>query len=561
MSAMRYGTPLILGGRWTEWGSACRQPDLLVRADWPRESPSGPTYVPVDVKHHKVLLAHSKGGHRSALVADPEEPWLSGAHFDEARDVRWRWPDLVQLAHYRRLLEACGFACFDRNFGGIVGSEGILVWYDLDYPNLDSSPFIEVRPSGPLSAMAVYDLEFAYRLKVYEAALAHREDPSRPLLAESVSIDECHNCPWRTWCGARLHMNQDLSLLPRMNVVKRRHFMRLGVSTIGDLARLDYGTAELVANKVDLTGLIELATGLPEPTALQQIVPRRRKQLTVLADAGLTTVGDLARLDQKTVAVSTSASGDLSELIDLARARLGSSPAYKRRGVSRIVVPRADIEIDVDMESAFERCYLWGTLKTDHRVRGSAPEYRSFCHFNGDSPVRELGAFASFWDWLQSEREDADREGAILRAYCYSKGAEGRYLKSVGAVLGRSDEVNTFTASDQWVDLREIVRGNLITGGGLGLKAVALLSSFAWRADEVGGDLAMVRYDEAIDTNAPESVRVSAQQWILQYNEDDCAATAALREWLDAWASLLPSIEDLTTEFTPPRSADYSATD
>jgi len=69
------------------------------------------------------------------------------------------------------------------------------------------------------------------------------------------------------------------------------------------------------------------------------------------------------------------------------------------------------------------------------------------------------------------------------------------------------------------------------------------MAGFSWRGPEVGGDLAIVRYIEATSA-ADESVREEARQWILEYNEDDVRATAALREWLDQRASLLPSIDE-----------------
>ena len=84
----------------------------------------------------------------------------------------------------------------------------------------------------------------------------------------------------------------------------------------------------------------------------------------------------------------------------------------------------------------------------------------------------------------------------------------------------------------------------------MGLKKVAPLAGFSWRGPEVGGDLAMVRYLEA--TSAPdESVRDEARRWILEYNEDDVRATAALREWLDQCAGELPSIEDVELTVSP----------
>jgi predicted RecB family nuclease len=76
----------------------------------------------------------------------------------------------------------------------------------------------------------------------------------------------------------------------------------------------------------------------------------------------------------------------------------------------------------------------------------------------------------------------------------------------------------------------------------MGLKETAPLAGFVWRFDDAGGTLAMVKYDEAVDDEADASARKTAQQWILDYNEDDVRATAALRVWLDGAARMLPSI-------------------
>ena len=108
--------------------------------------------------------------------------------------------------------------------------------------------------------------------------------------------------------------------------------------------------------------------------------------------------------------------------------------------------------------------------------------------------------------------------------------------------LGLRDEVDEFWDSGDWVDLLEVVRAQLITGRSMGLKETAPLAGFAWRSGDSGGTLAIVKYDQAIDEETSPAGRVAAQEWILEYNEDDVRATAALREWLDGPAREVPSI-------------------
>ena len=167
------------------------------------------------------------------------------------------------------------------------------------------------------------------------------------------------------------------------------------------------------------------------------------------------------------------------------------------------------------------------------------PRYVSFATWDPDLEAGELVAFKEFWSWFSDERARAEADGSSFRAYCYSKSAEQGHMTRIADRLGLRDEVDRFLASDAWVDLLEVVKTQLITGRGMGLKETAPLASFAWRSDDIGGQLALVNYDSAVDDTDP-AAQAEAQRWILEYNEDDVRATAALRGWLDGPARCSP---------------------
>jgi predicted RecB family nuclease len=260
---------------------------------------------------------------------------------------------------------------------------------------------------------------------------------------------------------------------------------------------------------------------------------------------GICTVADVGRINPLTATFSDAGIGDLPQQIDNARARIGPLPAYRRRGIDQVLVPRADIEVDVYMDNVNAGCYRWGTLLNVRDPSGAvATEYLPFVSWDPDPAAGEIDAFRSFWGWFTELRTEAARKDASFRAYCYSQGAENGQLRRLAARCGLEKEVEAFIGSEHWVDLLPIVRDQLITGlPSMGLKTVAPLAGFSWRGEEVGGDLAMVRYLEAVAEVDP-FLRSEARQWILDYNEDDVRATATLRDWLHQDANLLPSIED-----------------
>jgi len=531
---------LILNGRLPAdlTGRRVGKPDLLVLGHG--------GYRPVDIKHH-LTLEPAEPDHRglTGLCSTLDGPSFEDAEIDQRVFARKRESDLLQLAHYQRMLEAAGLAVPDGRYGGIIGVEQRIVWYDLDAP-IWQTPSSSGRQKMR-TTMELYDFEFDFRLDVIAVAEAHARDASVELLVVPVRVSECDECPWWDYCRPQLEAGSgDVSLIPRVGWREWRIHHDHGVVDRAALAELDSRTARLVAAGVDVAGMQTLIEGLPDETPIADlgVVVRSKTQLARLGAEGVSTFGDLSRLCAVTASYSGATLSSLADQIDLARAALGRDAVYRKRGVDAVAVPRADVEVDVDMENIEEGVYLWGALVTERLGSPRPPEYHAFVTWDALSPEVEAANSLRFWRWLMTLRSAASNSGRSFHAYCYNASAENTYLRKLGLATGILDEIRAFTQSEDWVDVLRVVDRQLITGAGTGLKAIAPIAGFSWSVEDAGGGESMLRYDVAIGAEGHDQ-REEARHWLLLYNRGDVEATLALRDWLEGGADEIASIESL----------------
>lgn len=485
--ALISAAPLIVGARLGDQ-SRVGEPDVLVYASTVAGTPR---YAPLDIKTHQVLTTTASGANiaeqQLTAVALPHDP-LTHAYGRQSGATR---RTLIQLAHYHTLLATAGFGVDGQGLVGIIGAEQTAVWFSLDDP-IGRHDATDGTTHNPVSVAEIYRHEFALRQAIAADALHNENAATQSRLAPPVSNPECPHCPWREHCNTLWQARNDVSLLPR---VDRHLWMRLhaaGLDTIDALAAFD---------------LRHSVAGITRTT--------------------------------------------LQGLSDQARARGGSQVAYRRRDVGAIEVPRADVEVDVDMENVEQGAYLWGLYVTDRTDNDSiARGYHAFADWNPDAQIASHHAFGAFWKYLTLLRDTCQTNGLTFVAYCWSEHAENLWLRNGAKAHGVADEVEAFIGSDAWVDLYDVVRQQLVTGRSNGLKTFAPLTGFAWRDQQASGDQAIVWWQHAVDHTTDSASRQLWQTRLLTYNEDDVKATWHVRNWLDVNRNTLLSIKSRSSEPT-----------
>lgn len=468
VAAMDAGAALILGG----WlpddvaGGRTGKPDILIRA--------GDGYLPADVKNHRTLKPAKRA---SATLSRLDTP----ADLVDAEGLSTasghRPDDGMQLAHYTRMLQACGRHGGPLR-GAILGNDLVddalvFTWHHLDAPILTT--YSRSAGKKKRALLEHYDHQHAFRLAVAATAARIVGGPDDPEpLVRPVGQKECDSCPHQGWCAQEMGAEDPSAAITTRRLSAREYLAlrRFGVETTAALAAVDVGDPEFF-----------------EPYFAE--------------------VSNLSRHQART---------RLAGVVQRAQMICDGTELIRTKPVS---VPSADIEIDVDIENDTQgRVYLWGA-----RIRDGADEstarYVSFVDWEPLDSGRERDLARRFVAWLREQCTP----GRSVAVFHWSD-PEVSKLRSILGLAEVGDLVDPQTGI--YVDLLRVFDAGFLSLHGSSLKTVARLFGFAWGVEDPGGAVSQL-YLSTVHTGDPADAE-RAKAWLLSYNADDTAATAAVRD-------------------------------
>ncbi|GAA0447336.1 recombinase RecB [Actinoplanes capillaceus] len=416
IGAMRAGAAVVVGGRLPDdvTGGRTGKPDILLRD-------TGGGYHPADIKAHHVLDRK----YDNALASTLKAPSFEDAVPLPDGGARQREEDLLQLAHYWRMLEACGHQATHPR-GAICGDDRpgdpLLVWCDLTAPAFRT--FSRTTGVATRSALERYDHEHGFRRRVADVARRRTGAAGDPLpLVDPIGQAECATCRWSPVCVDTLP-GTDVSAVLR-GALSAREYLALrtaGVHTVADLAASDPETL--------LTGMY--GTEVPH---LRTRAFRLRKAVTA--------------------------------------ARLAADGLIVRRR-ERADVPRAAVEVDIDIEwGADDRVYLWGLLITSN----GASRYEAYFDPRVTTDRDEELLARRCLDRLTALA--AGTPDLLVFHYGTPEPRQARRFPPLPSGPA---------GPDRWIDLLPLVRATVDSRAGHGLKAMATHGpGHTWRDPDPGG--------------------------------------------------------------------------
>ena len=358
---------------------------------------------------------------------------------------------------------------------------------------------------GELASFKVNDYAAYERQtrRLLEGAI--EEDPAAQMYPEPV--EHCAICRWRDMCRDRRRADDDLSLVAGMPIGPRRALKGAGTSTrrgfagLDELPRLDRvspGSLE----RSQRQAWLQVASEDEGVIRYELLAPERDPGGALVANRGL-------------LALPEPADGDL--FFDIEGARYYSEDSRE-----------------------FGLQYLFGIVDTAETDEAGLPRYTQIWAYDRAGEKR---AFEELIDFITERR----MRHPGLHVYHYNHyeptsvdhltELHGTRQQAVGALMGRfatrEDEVDDLFRLGVFVDLYRVVRQGVRAGvESYSIKRLEPLCGYARRVDLEEATRNLIAFEAALEdgTAYRESER---RRVVAGYNEDDCRATLALRDWLE----------------------------
>ncbi len=322
-------------------------------------------------------------------------------------------------------------------------------------------------------------------------------------------VEHCAICRWSDACAARRRADDDLSLVAGITKGQRRRLKEADVPTRRAFAAVDplpalRGTSRDSLARARFQAILQVASEDDGVIAYQLLEPDRDPEGELVPGRGL-------------LALPEPADGDL--FFDIEGARYYSDDGRE-----------------------FGLQYLFGIVDTAERP----PRYTQFWAFDRAGEKR---AFEELIDFITARRRE--RPGLHVYHYNHYEPTAVDHLselhetrqEAVGRLMGRfatrGGEVDELFRRGVFVDLYRVVRQGLQAGvESYSIKRLEPLCGYSRAVGLRDATAALISFEAALDSGAGAG-EVALQGVIAGYNEDDCRATLALRDWLE---SLRPSL-------------------
>jgi uncharacterized protein len=264
---------------------------------------------------------------------------------------------------------------------------------------------------------------------------------------------------------------------------------------------------------------------------LVRVARIRRDQVERLGSAGISTLAGLGRAAADTVvpklAPPTFATLRRQAALQLEARETGLLPfellgVEPGRGLARLPQPTpGDVFFDIEGHPFYEPGrsleYLFGLVYEE----GGQRVFRPLWAHDRDGEKRMLEALVDFL-------HERLRRWPALHVYHYGTYDAAAVKRLMGEYATREHEVDDLLRREVFVNLHTVVTQALQAGvASYSLKEIERLYGFERRADVSSGGESFLAYEEW--TTSREQRLLDD---IAAYNEEDCRATAALRDWL-----------------------------